>query len=277
MATRSSARPPGQQIFWLAEGFSFGITAAGGAGYYLAQRMAEGEAEIDMWSLDPRRFGNWMTRAYAARKNEEAYAHVYILHHPDEEREACRPLRTAPCYERMRDRGAVFGQVNGWERPNYFAESPGFDDHGSRSFRRGKWWGFAEREARAVRSGIGLFDATAFAKHRVRGAGASAFLDWLTCNRLPAPGRIGLSYGLTEAGTHPNRIHPFWVSGRMTTTWLRLARHKPMTTTTSAGKRLLPRRGLGALRSRRSPTKWGVFALAGPKSRHLLRRIVHAP
>jgi len=43
---------PGLRNMWLAEGFSFGITAAGGAGYYLAQLMVEGEAEIDMASLD---------------------------------------------------------------------------------------------------------------------------------------------------------------------------------------------------------------------------------
>ena len=48
---------PGVRNFWFAEGFSFGITAAGGTGHYLAQVMQEGEAEIDMWSLDPRRFG----------------------------------------------------------------------------------------------------------------------------------------------------------------------------------------------------------------------------
>ena len=93
---------PGLRNMWLAEGFSFGITAAGGTGYYLAQMMVEGEAEIDMASLDPKRYGSWMTTEYAARKNEECYEHVFILHHPDEEREACRPLRTAPAYERQK-------------------------------------------------------------------------------------------------------------------------------------------------------------------------------
>ncbi len=111
---------PGLRNMWLAEGFSFGITAAGGVGHYLAQMMTAGEAEIDMASLDPKRFGGWMTTEYAARKNEEAYDHVFILHHPDEERPACRPLRTAPCYDRMKARGAQFGVVNGFERPNYF-------------------------------------------------------------------------------------------------------------------------------------------------------------
>ena len=95
-----------------------------------------------MASLDPKRYGDWVTTEYARRKNEECYEHVYILHHPDEEREACRPLRTAPCYDRMKERGAQFGQVNAWERPNYFAPD-GFDDRSSRSFRKGGWWQYA--------------------------------------------------------------------------------------------------------------------------------------
>ncbi len=49
---------PGLRNMWLAEGFSFGITAAGGTGYYLAQMMVDGEAEIDMASLDPKRYGS---------------------------------------------------------------------------------------------------------------------------------------------------------------------------------------------------------------------------
>ena len=185
---------------WLAEGFSFGITAAGGAGYYLAQMMTTGEAEIDMASLDPKRFGAWITTEYAARKNEEAYDHVFVLHHPDEERPACRPLRAAPCYDRMKARGAQFGCVNGWERPTYFAPQD-FDDHDARSFRRGGWWRYAVEEARAIRENVGLIDASAFAKHWVSGPGATAFLDWLTTNRLPKVGRMSLTYALTDAGT----------------------------------------------------------------------------
>ncbi len=194
---------PGLRNMWLAEGFSFGITAAGGAGHYLAQMMVEGEAEIDMASMDPRRFGQWMTTDYAVAKNEEAYSHVFILHHPDEERPAARPLRTAPCYERMKARGAQFGVVDGWERPNYFGPvgAPDGYDHDGRSFRRGAWWAHARDEAEAVRGAAGLIDATAFAKHTLRGPGAAGFLDWYTTNRLPKPGRINLTYALTDAGT----------------------------------------------------------------------------
>lgn len=260
---------PGLRNMWLAEGFSFGITAAGGTGHYLAQMMVEGEAEIDMASLDPKRYGDWMTIEYSCRKNEECYSHVYIPHHPDEEREACRPLRTAPCYDRMKARGAQFGQVNGWERPNYFAPE-GFDDHASRSFRRGGWWPYAVAESKAVREGVGLFDATAFAKHAVRGPGARGFLDWFTCNKLPGEGRICLTYALTGAGTTRSEY-----------TVARISEDEFYLVSAGAWsaydgdflrKAAADKTGeFGWIDIHDVTSQWGVFALAGPDSRAVLK------
>ena len=263
---------PGLRNMWLAEGFSFGITAAGGTGYYLAQMMVNGDAEIDMASLDPRRFGGWMTTEYAARKNEECYDHVFILHHPDEERPACRPLRTAPVDDRQKALGAQFGQVNGWERPNYYAPR-GFDDHDSRSFRRGGWWKHAVEEARAIRETAGLIDATAFTKHLVRGPGATAFLDWFTTNKLPAIGRINLTYALTPTGTT-----------RTEYTIVRLAQNEYYLVSAGAWtaydadylRKCAEDKAaeFGHLDIHDVTTQWGVFALAGPNSRAILKELV---
>jgi dimethylglycine dehydrogenase len=74
-----------------------------------------------MMGVDPRRFGPYATQGYLKIKNEEAYANVFTPHYPDEERVAARPLKTTPCYGRMKDLGAVFGSVYGWERPGWFA------------------------------------------------------------------------------------------------------------------------------------------------------------
>ena len=120
-ARRSSARRRASRIFWLNEGHSFGVTAAGGAGWQLAEWIVEGEPTIDMLGVDPRRFGPYADTGYLIEKNEEAYAKVFTVHYPDEERAAARPLRQTPCYGRMKDLGAVFGSVYGWERPNWFA------------------------------------------------------------------------------------------------------------------------------------------------------------
>ena len=58
-----------------------------------------------------------------------------------------------------------------------------------------------QAEAEGDPQTAGLIDASAFAKHRVYGSGATAFLDWLTTNKLPKVGRINLTYALTETGT----------------------------------------------------------------------------
>ena len=116
---------PGLKNFWLNEGHSFGVTAAGGAGWQLAEWIVEGEPTIDMLGVDPRRFGPYAQAGYLKEKNEEAYAKVFTVHYPNEERAAARPLRQTPCYDRMKALGAVFGSVYGWERPNFFAP-PGY-------------------------------------------------------------------------------------------------------------------------------------------------------
>ncbi len=266
---------PGLTNMWLAEGFSFGITAAGGTGYYLAQMMVEGEAEIDMASLDPKRYGTWMTTEYAARKNEECYDHVYVLHHPDEERPACRPLRTAPAYDRQKALGAQFGQVNGWERPNYYGPLDAADnfDHDARSFRRGGWWPYAEKEARAIREGVGLIDATAFSKHVISGPGAAGFLDWFTTNKLPKVGRINLTYALTPAGTT-----------RTEYTIVREAEDRFVLISAGAWhaydedylyKAIIAEEDrFGRINAEDWTTRIGVFALAGPKARDVLAEVI---
>ncbi|OWU84582.1 diguanylate cyclase [Oceanicola sp. 22II-s10i] len=266
---------PGLRNMWLAEGFSFGITAAGGTGHYLAQMMTAGEAEIDMASLDPKRYGDWMTTQFAITKNEECYEHVFILHHPDEEREAARPLRTTPVYDRQKALGAQFGQVNGWERPNYYGplDAPEGFDHDARSFRRGGWWQYAVDEAKAIREGVGLVDATAFTKHIVKGPGATAFLDWFTCNKLPKVGRINLTYALTTAGTT-----------RTEYTIVRLAEDEYYLVSAGAWtaydadflKKAIEDKEaeFGRIELQDVTTQWGVFAIAGPKSRDVLNTLV---
>jgi dimethylglycine dehydrogenase len=238
--------------------------------------MVNGEAEIDMASLDPKRYSsNWMTTEFAARKNEEAYDHVYILHHPDEERPACRPLRTAPAYDRQKARGAQFGFVNGWERPNYYGpvDAPENFDHDARSFRRGGWWQYAVDEARAIREGVGLIDATAFTKHVIKGPGATAFLDWFTCNKLPKVGRINLTYALTDHGTT-----------RTEYTIVRMKEHEYYCVSAGAwteydadylrkaAEDMAPE--FGYIEIQDVTTQWGVFAIAGPKSRDVLLEVI---
>jgi len=217
---------PGLKNFWLNEGHSFGVTAAGGAGWQLAEWIVEGEPSIDMMGVDPRRFGPYATEGYLLEKNEEAYANVFTLHYPDEERAAARPLKTAPCYDRMKALGAVFGSVYGWERPNWFApagyevpkhelglgddillnhnHAPALEDGRvveKWSFRRSNYFEHVGNEVRNTHENVGLLDMSAFAKCWVSGPGAEAWLDSIFANSLPKKiGRIALCHLLTKNG-----------------------------------------------------------------------------
>ncbi|MCY3793566.1 MAG: FAD-dependent oxidoreductase, partial [Gammaproteobacteria bacterium] len=257
--------------FWLNEGHSFGITAAGGAGWQLAEWIVEGEPTIDMLGVEPRRFGDYASKGYLKAKNEEAYANVFTIHFPDEERPAARPLRTAPCYERLKARGAVFGQKFGWERTNWFAPAGmAAEDHWS--FRRSRWFEPVGEECRHVQEHVGVLDMTAFAKCRVSGPGAAAFLDRLVANRLPArDGRIALCHALNSRGG----VHSEF-------TILREAADSFYLVSAGALQRLdhdfltkaMP--GDGSVRFEPLTNATGVLVVAGPKSRTLLQRVSDA-
>ena len=258
----------GLRNFWLNEGHSFGITAAGGAGWQLANWIVDGEPTIDMLGVDPRRFGDYATRDYLVAKNEEAYANVFVIHYPDEERPAARPLRTAPCYDRMKALGAVFGQKFGWERPNWFAPT-GTTQEDHWSFRRSRWFDHVGAECRNVTENVGLLDLSAFAKCRISGPGAEGFLDHLVANRLPkSVGRIALAHALAPAGgVHSEftilREGPdsFYVVSagayqRLDHDWI--GRHMP------ADRSVQVENLTNAI---------GVLVVAGPKSRELMQQV----
>jgi dimethylglycine dehydrogenase len=260
--------------FWLSEGHSFGITAAGGGGWQLAEWIVEGEPSIDMLGVDPRRFGEYCTKSYLVTKNEEAYEHVFITHYPDEERPAARGLRKSPVYDRLKDLGAVFGQLYGWERANFFA-TDGMAQEDDWSFRRSNWFEAIRKECETVRDNVGVLDMTAFAKARVSGPGAEAFLDHFVANKLPQKvGRIGLAHSLSvRGGVHsefsvmreePDKLtgHPsFYVVSaggfkRLDHDWLK--KHMPTD---------------GSVRFDDLTTQMGVLVVAGPKARELMQRV----
>lgn len=185
--------------FWLAEGNTFGILLAGGIGKYLSEWIIDGEPSIDMFAVDPRRFGAYADQDYTIKKNIETYGHVFDVHYPNLEMPAARPLKTSPCYQRMSEAGAVWGQKYGWERANWFAPD-GVEAKDVLSFRRSNDFEPIANECLIARTRVALIDFTAFAKFEVTGKGAFQFLDYLLANRLPAVGKVRLAHVLTRKG-----------------------------------------------------------------------------
>jgi dimethylglycine dehydrogenase len=282
--------------FWLNEGHSFGVTAAGGAGWQLAEWIVDGEPTIDMMGVDPRRFGPYATRGYLKEKNEEAYANVFTPHYPDEERAAARPLKRTPCYDRMKDLGAVFGSVYGWERPGWFApkgygladaeldrdgtltnhnHAPADSDGKIKekwSFRRSNYFKFVGEECLNVMENVGLQDMSAFAKCFISGPGAEAWLDNLLANKLPKKtGRLALCHMLTPSG-----------GVRAEFTVFKAGEGRYYLVSAGAFERHdhdYLRKALpddGSVQMQQATNQLGVLVLAGPKSRDVLKKITDA-
>ncbi len=262
----------GVRNLWLNEGHSFGITAAGGAGWQLAEWIVEGEPGIDLLAVDPRRFGPYTSKRYVVAKNEETYRNVFVIHFPDEERPDARPAKTSPVYDKLGRMGAVFGQRYGWERANWFAP-PGVERRDVWSFRRSNYFEHVGNECRLLRERVGVIDLTPFTKHEVTGPGAAAWLDGLVANKVPDKiGRIALCHALTERGG---------IRSEFTIT--KLAEQHYYVVSAGAAerydsdylKRQLPPDASVALRNITGAR--GCFVIAGPRSRELLAKLTDAP
>ena len=254
--------------FWINEGHSFGVTAAGGAGWQLAEWIVNGNPTIDMLGVDPRRFGDYATKSYLIEKNEEAYANVFTVHYPDEERPAARPLRTAPCYERLKKMGGVFGASFGWERANWFAPN-GVEAIDDWSFRRSSYNEHVGAEIQNMSKNVGLLDLSGFAKCRISGSSAENFLNFLVANKISKTiGRVSLCHALNSLGgvhseftiTKESENSFYLVSAgayqRLDHDWIK----KNMPTDNSVIFEDLT-------------NSKGVLVLAGPKSRELMKLV----
>jgi 4-methylaminobutanoate oxidase (formaldehyde-forming) len=187
---------------YVGAGFNaFGIASGGGAGWVLAEWVMSGEAPLDLWTVDIRRFSELhRDRQWVCDRTLEAYGKHYTIGFPHEEYETGRPRIVSPLYERLQERRAVFGSKLGWERPNWFAP-PGTEPQDLYSMGRQNWFDAVGEEHRAVREAVGLFDQSSFAKFELRGSGAAAAMDAICANHVSKPaGRLTYTQLLNSRG-----------------------------------------------------------------------------
>ncbi len=259
----------GIRNFWLCCGSSFGIAQGAGCGKYLAQWMLHGDAEINMTGFDPRRLGVYADADYARAKGFQDYRMTYATPLPGEELPAGRPQRTSPLYETLQDKGAVFTETFGWERPKWYSLDGREENY---SYRHNNVFEVVRDECLAVRERVGVLDLSGFAKYDVTGPDAESFLNRLCANRMPAKdGGIVLAHILSQNGR---------ILGEVTITRLAADRFYLLS---AAGAEL---RDLDHLRQERRDSEdveirnvtddRGVLVLAGPKSRAVLSELTDA-
>ncbi len=176
--------------------FTFGIAQAGGAGKVLAEWVAEGQTEWDMWAVDPRRFTSFADQAYTNVKGREVYANEYAMHFPHHEWPEGRGKRLSSNHAEVLNQGGVMGAYAGWERANWFAKL-GDDTREAANYtwgRKGPWFTRVAEECKAVSQAVGVLDLPGFSRFELSGAGAAVWLKIQIAGGLPKVGRMNLAY-----------------------------------------------------------------------------------
>ena len=173
------------------------------------------------------------------------------------------PTRLTPSHFWAKERGAVFVEVGNWLRAQWFPIEG--ETH---------WRQSVDREVKATRASVGVCDCTTLGKIDVQGADAATFLNKVYCNPFAkvAIGKARYGLMLREDGIAMD-------DG----TAARLAEdHFVVTTTTAkAGpvyqhmefvrQCLMPDADVQLISTTEA---WAQYAVAGPNSRSLLRKIV---
>jgi len=176
-----------------------------------------------------------------------------------------QPTRRSPLHDWAQRRGAVFVEAGAWMRSSYFPREG--ETH---------WRQAVDREARTVRSAVGLCDVSTLGKIEIVGPDAGALLDRVYTNpfaKLPN-GRARYGLMLREDG---------FLFDDGTTSRLGEQRYF-MTTTTVAAAQVLEHLEFCAqvlwpdlkVRLASVTDQWAQMALAGPLSRKVLQSIVDA-
>ena len=173
-------RTPEMENVWVAAGFnSIGIQSAGGAGMALAQWMQDKEKPFDLGDVDISRMQPFQgNKKYLFERSKETLGLLYADHFPFRQKESARGVRRTPFHEHLKSKGAVFGEVAGWERANWFAFDGQHDEY-VYSWKRQNWFENSAKEHMAVRENVGLYDMSTFGKIRVEGKDAERFLNYL--------------------------------------------------------------------------------------------------
>ncbi|MEM9774772.1 MAG: FAD-dependent oxidoreductase, partial [Chloroflexota bacterium] len=262
---------PDLENYWLCCGTQIGIGWGPGAGMYLAQWMVHGAADISMRAFDPRRFGRWTDETWRLEKAHEDYLLRHETPFPGLDRPNCRPFKATKLYDVLKEKGAVYQEVYGWDRPFWYAPEGTPREH-IHSFRRTKLFDILRDECLGLRQNAGIADMSAFGKLEISGPDAHAFMSRVCANRIRKKvGAMALSQLLLPNGR---------VEGEATITTI--AENTFYFVTAAVREHAMLDWLIANIQDGEDVTitnvsdDYGVLALSGPKSRDILSQCTDA-
>ena len=248
---------------------STGIQSGPGAGKALADWIMQGHPPMDLAEMDPARIEEWQARdPYLRERCPETLVLTYAMHWPGRQRETARGLRRTPFYHTMKAKGACYAEVQGWERPGWFAPE-GVDPVYDYSFHRPSHFQHVQNEQKAVREAVGMIDYSMLGKLMVEGPDAESFLQRVCTNDMALPvGNVAYSLMLNDRGGIESDVtvarhgqEAFMVMSSISHT--RRDRDH-------LRKQILPDENV---RLRDATSNYGVLSVCGPKSRELMAAV----
>ena len=258
---------PGMKNYWVAVGVMAGFCQGGGVGKCIAEWIIDGEPSIDIWAMDVARFGDYASPHYGTIKSSENYERRFIMTFPNETLPKGRKQKTTALYDRFVSQGAVMGDSFGLENVLWFANSKE-DAYEDPTIKRSRSHEYVSKEVVNVRENVGVIELANFSKHEFKGKESRKYLDYVLAGRIPKPGRISLCPMLTMKGK---------LCGDLTVACLSEDEFIVFGSgAVQAAHRRWFENHIGSLDvkySNRSDDFHGL-AIAGPKSRDLLQKIV---
>ena len=189
---------PGLKNFWMFCAASIGIAHGGGAGKYMAQWIVHGDSEINMLPFEPRRYLSWVNKNYSVEKSLEQYRRMYVTPMPHETVEVSRPMKTSGVYQTLKEKGADYFDLYGWEKPAWFNKQNVKEEL---SYKRNNIFQIIQNECEHVHQHVGVIDLSTFSKYEITGKDSFNFLDRICVNKVPKKeGSIVLAHVLNDIG-----------------------------------------------------------------------------
>jgi glycine cleavage system aminomethyltransferase T/glycine/D-amino acid oxidase-like deaminating enzyme len=188
--------------YWVAAGYnSIGIVSSGGAGMALAQWINDDSPPFDLWDVDIRRAQPFQkNRKYLKERVSESLGLLYADHYPYRQMVTSRGVRRSILHDSLKSKGAVFGEIAGYERVNWFALD-GQNPEYHYDWGRQNWFENHQSEHLAIRENVGLFDMSSFGKIRVDGLDALILLQNVCAGQIDVDvGRIVYTQMLNSKG-----------------------------------------------------------------------------
>jgi 4-methylaminobutanoate oxidase (formaldehyde-forming) len=145
--------------------------------------MQRGKPPMDLWDVDVRRTFPFQSEdKFLYERTKETLGLLYDMHWPYRQYATSRNERLSPVHEALVQNGAVFGELAGWERANWFAL--GEETTYKYTYGKPNWFDACQVECDAVMNNAALFDQSSYPIFIVEGPESLGLLQWLSANDL---------------------------------------------------------------------------------------------